>query len=547
VVASFWLALSATAQEFPTAPVDASTASLYAPAASVDTSVASVDTSVASVDAPTSALDTSLASVDTPTSPLDAPAASVDAPVSPLDAPATSVGGPASSLDASASADASAAGAEADSTALSIEPIAGGDAAPDAEGSAAYAEASGEELRKVIPQAFLFRVATGAMVDDNIFQTEFDTEDDLMLQATLGLTFAPQTEGNATFSFDYGATGFTYLDHSDLNAINHALSLTGGLKLPKTTLGVSGNYQRSEGGEPGSLQLSSSGADNVLSDTSSTTDQRARDADREAGQFSPRDVMAASLTAQRELATKTHLDTALSYSGTLYDDEEFQSTSDLSGRLGLSYDVTSKTSLGVAGVYGLLDNGDNPTQTYQNLLLTSGYTATGKLVFRGQAGVDFRQYDAVEAGAVPQADQDDTTRFVFNIGAAYQLRERTSLQLGASRSTDGSAIAGTPSIQRTSATLSLNQGIGQRLAFSMAGGYDLSDYGSETDGNQLAEEGTPLDERQDNNWFTRASLNMMPTSRITLGVFYEYRQNDSGGSGMTYEANRYGINAAVSF
>ena len=176
VVASFWLALSATAQEFPTAPVDASTASLYAPAASVDTSVASVDTSVASVDAPTSALDTSLASVDTPTSPLDAPAASVDAPVSPLDAPATSVGGPASSLDASASADASAAGAEADSTALSIEPIAGGDAAPDAEGSAAYAEASGEELRKVIPQAFLFRIATGAMYDDNLFQTEFDSE-----------------------------------------------------------------------------------------------------------------------------------------------------------------------------------------------------------------------------------------------------------------------------------------------------------------------------------------------------------------------------------
>jgi hypothetical protein len=39
----------------------------------------------------------------------------------------------------------------------------------------------------------------------------------------------------------------------------------------------------------------------------------------------------------------------------------------------------------------------------------------------------------------------------------------------------------------------------------------------------------------------------MPTARITLGVFYEYRQNDSGGSGLTYEANRYGIQAAVSF
>ena len=526
VVASLWLALSATAQEFPSAPVDAAVPFSYAPAVSADSSVASVD-------APASPLDASVASADAPASSLDAPSASVEAPASPL--------------DASASADAPAAGAEPEPMALSIEPLAGDDAAPDAQGSAAYAEASREELRKVIPQAFLFRIATGAMVDDNIFQTEFDTEDDLMLEATLGVTFTTPPGGNATFSLDYGATGFTYLDHSDLNGFNHALNFAGGLKLPKTTLGVSGSYQRSEGGEPGSLQLSSSGADPVLSDTSSTTDQRARDADREAGQFIPRDVMAASLTARRELATKTNLDTALTYSGTLYDDEEFQSTSDLSGRMGLNYDVTGKTTLGFAGVYGQLDNGDNPSQTYQNLLLTSGYTATGKLVFRGQAGVDFRQYDPVEAGAAPQADQDDTTRFVFNLGAAYKLRERTSLQLGASRSTDGSAIAGISSIQRTSATLSLNQGIGQRLAFIMAGGYDLSDYGSETDGNPSTEGEDPLADRQENNWFSRATLNMMPTARITLGVFYEYRQNDSGGSGLTYEANRYGIQAAVSF
>ena len=509
VVVSLWLALSAAAQESPSAPVDAAVPSL------------------------------------------DAPAVPADAPASPLNASAASVNATASSLDASSSADAPAAGAEPEPMALSIEPITGDDAAPDAQGAAAYAEASGEELRKVIPQAFLFRIATGAMIDDNIFQTEFDTEDDVMLQAYLGVTFTPQSQGNATFSLDYGATGFTYLDHSDLDAVNHALNLAGGLKLPKTTLGGSGSYQRLAGGTSASLQQKSSGADTAtagaLSDTSSTTDQRARDADREAGQFSPREVMAASLTARRELATKTNLDTALNYSGTLYEDEEFQSTFNLYGRLGINYEVTGKTTLGFAGAYGQLDNEDNPTQTYQNLLLTSGYTATGKLVFRGQAGVDFRQYDPVDTVAAPQGGKDETTRFVFNLGAAYQMRERTSLRLGASRSTDGSAIAGISSIQRTSATLSLHQGIGQRLAFNMAGGYDLSDYGSDTYGNQSAEGGTPLADRQENYWFSRASLNLMPTARITLGVFYEYRQNDSDGSGLTYEANRYGIQAAVSF
>ncbi len=220
VVASLWLALSATAQEFPSAPVDAAVPFSYAPAVSADSSVASVD-------APASPLDPSVAAADAPASSLDAPSASVNAPASPL--------------DASASADAPAAGAEP--MALSIEPIAGYDAAPDAMGAAAYAEASGEELRKVIPQAFLFRIATGAIHDDNLFQTEFDTEGDLMLQATLGVTFTPKSKGNAAFSLNYGAAGFTYLDHSDLNGFNHALNFAGGLKLPKTTLGVSGSYR----------------------------------------------------------------------------------------------------------------------------------------------------------------------------------------------------------------------------------------------------------------------------------------------------------------
>ncbi|MES2470102.1 MAG: hypothetical protein V4675_22610 [Verrucomicrobiota bacterium] len=439
--------------------------------------------------------------------------------------------------------------------AFSVEPIAEESAALPGEASAAIAEASEEELRKVIPEAFLFRVATGGVYDSNIYQAESGVEDDLILQAQLGVTLQSEAGGHSGFLFDYNATGFMFPDHSELDGINHVVGLNGRLSLPQTELRISANYQKIAAGDQALLTRAVPGASNP-DPAAATANQRSQEADREAGQFSGRNILALSATASRDLAPKTVVDTALSYAGTSYDDETYQSSGDISGRVGLGYKVTGKSTLGFAGVLGHLDNDDNPSQDYQSGLMTASYDATGKLVFNGDAGLEWRQYDDPDDGlAGNHAGASDSTRFVFALRGAYQWRPRTALHLAASRSTDGSAVLG-QSIDRTTLALGMDQQLGQRFALGLSAGYELPEYHStgEADANGSGS-ARPAAGRADDSdpnssgsyWYGRATLNFLPTVRSSIGLFYDYRNEEAGAGGFTYEANRIGVQCAVSF
>ena len=511
-------------------------------------------------------------------------------------------------------------------------------------------EASEESLKKrMLPEALLLKVALGAIYDDNLFLDETDKAEDTVMQARLGVVVRPPDPGNATFSFNYEGVGFYYLENDDFNDFNHELGVSAGLALPKTQLGFSANYQRvSAGDQSGLRRLNSTSTplntDSSTADTAGAANQQSQNADREAGSFSVRDVIAASLSASRSLAPKTSLTSSLNYSGTLYQDDTFQDSQDYSARLGLSYEFSGKTTLGLAGTYGKLDNGLNSSQTYQNILLTASYNASGKLVFRGEAGVEFRQYGrrepievvtvtipapapmvapvkapVVEAtqppavtptlpsgntslvapssaadpssvspdptvtspvasepvapgpaaesnaaetsGTAPATspapvidyttaelpEEEDSQRFVFNLQAAYQVRVRTSLRLGASKGTGGAATLGSPSVQRTTFSLGMDQGIGRRVALILEGGYQLEDYGSTAvPTNVTTGQDQSLDSKQF-YMFGRATLNYMPRPNTSFGVFYEFRSNDGGDTGLTYQANRIGVQAAISF
>jgi hypothetical protein len=129
--------------------------------------------------------------------------------------------------------------------------------------------------------------------------------------------------------------------------------------------------------------------------------------------------------------------------------------------------------------------------------------------------------------------EEDTTRFVFNLQARYQIGIRTALRLGASRRPEGSAIAGGTSIERTTVSLGLDQGLGRRFAVGLSGGYEQSLYGS-TDVSRTY-------------WFGRATLNFQPTPTSSIGLFYEHRDNDAGENGLTYEGNRIGVQCSLAF
>ncbi|MDB6069910.1 MAG: hypothetical protein JWL81_1081, partial [Verrucomicrobiales bacterium] len=190
---------------------------------------------------------------------------------------------------------------------LEVGPITGEDAAMDGLASAELALDSQDELRSVIPQAFLFKIAAGATYNSNIFQSEFDEESDMILQYGLGVGLQSTKGGNTAFAFNYEAGAFNYLDHSDLNGINHSVGLNAGLSLPKTTLGISAAYQHIETGDQLPRQAgSASGSGLSDGDASDSARRQVSQANREVGLFNTRDVLAAALKASRNIGPKTN-------------------------------------------------------------------------------------------------------------------------------------------------------------------------------------------------------------------------------------------------
>jgi hypothetical protein len=217
------------------------------------------------------------------------------------------------------------------------------------------------------------------------------------------------------------------------------------------------------------------------------------------------------------------------YSANLYE-EALQSSQDISGRVGFGYLVGAKTTVGVSGVLGRLENDNSATQTYEQALLTLSYDATGKLRFSGSAGADFRQSDGTGA--------QDTTDFVYNLNGHYQWRDKTALTLTGSRSTIGSATVTGSTIQRTLIAFGVEQKIGDKMVASLRTGYDFSDYQEET---EIGES------REDSFWLARISLTYAPNSHTTLGFYYDFRDNNSSEAFQSYRSNRVGMRLGFSF
>jgi hypothetical protein len=171
-------------------------------------------------------------------------------------------------------------------------------------------------------------------------------------------------------------------------------------------------------------------------------------------------------------------------------------------------------------------------QFYKQLLLTASYEATGKLVISANAGMDFREYEG-------EAAVEDSSNFTFGLTGRYQLRDKTSVSLNASRNTVGSATDTGTAIDRTSFTTSIDQKIGSKFNVQLSGGYDVGDY-------QAIRVDVTTD-RQDKYWFYRGQLNYKFKPWANLGVYYEFRNQNSPGSELTFDNNRLGFQFILSF
>jgi len=94
----------------------------------------------------------------------------------------------------------------------------------------------------------------------------------------------------------------------------------------------------------------------------------------------------------------------------------------------------------------------------------------------------------------------------------------------------------------TGLDVTIRQALTDRLSAGISGGYSYSDYYSTREGGNA--------DRQDSFWRAQVSLDWRVLEQLSVGVFYQYRTDDSSGSrssDFSFSNNQVGVNVAYRF
>jgi uncharacterized protein (PEP-CTERM system associated) len=162
--------------------------------------------------------------------------------------------------------------------------------------------------------------------------------------------------------------------------------------------------------------------------------------------------------------------------------------------------------------------------------LNFSYHATGKLTADGSIGWEWRSGDGGEA-------QDG---FVYDFGLNYQVRPQTLIMARGSRRSFATALGDHGTRRSTNFEVSVTQTLFTRFMLGLAIGYEHSEYGGEQDVLASA--------REDDYVYIRPSLGTNITPRLSISLFYEYRNNDSSGvDGRSFQGNLFGTQLTYRF
>jgi hypothetical protein len=187
--------------------------------------------------------------------------------------------------------------------------------------------------------------------------------------------------------------------------------------------------------------------------------------------------------------------------------------------------VGARLEAGFGAAFGFVYPQASPNQTYEQALMRGIYRLTGKLDLRASVGVEFRQYDS---------GQSATTDPVFSVGADYQLRASTTLSLEAHRRQQPS-YEGEYNYQTTGFNIGVRQQLSAGLSTTVSGGYDDDEY--------LRLGSGPSNNRTDDAFWVRLSLDYEFNRHLTATLFYTMRQDDSSLNQYSYTDNIVGVRA----
>lgn len=360
---------------------------------------------------------------------------------------------------------------------------------------------SGRDPLRYGPFDVFPRVTGGITFDDNIYIQERDKTADVIWNFSPGLLLAAGDYEKKETSYaylDYAPTFLLFTEETRNNAIDHEAKLD-------------------LDWHPGKFSL---GLQQTFSDYSGSVVDVGNRVDRQ--------IYLTALQLQYEISPKTSVEINGTQSVNCY--ENVQSFNEWTAGTWLDYWLTPKVRVGAGLTGGWVDNESSVDQTYQQGLARVAYSMTAKLDLHASAGVEVRQFED---------GRDNRVNGVFTLGTTYKPQEQTDIILEAHRRTLSSVVL----VDQNYVTTGLNGTVRQRFlakyVASLSLGYDHLEYFATREG--------VTSDRSDDYFYARIGMEMEVTDKLGVGVFYQFRENNSSDSVFGFDNHQLGIQAAYRF
>lgn len=390
------------------------------------------------------------------------------------------------------------------------------DSAPSFQSSDVREEVSSE------PRRFQYglQITVRGVYDDNINISQTNPTSDFYftIEPVLTLGFGDIEGRQENFiRLDYAPGLFLFADHSENNAVQHAIRLRGQHPFSRLTVGLSEEIAILDGTDLRTLANVSAPGTHANIDVNSRTQFQT---------FNTR------LNASYDLTGKTFLSTEFGSLVTHYDSSSLFSSAHFSENLFINYRYSDKLVFGVGGTggYNFVD-APNPDQTFEQANVRATYQASGKISLTFSGGLEFRQFE--------DNSRDQSVSPVFDLSATYRATDGTTFNLGASHRIYNSGVLAAQNYAQTILDVTVRQRFLRRCYLSLAAGYQHSDYYSTVSGVST--------NRQDDYYYFEPAADFSVTRFWTVGAYYLRRENDSTLQSFSFDNNQVGFRAALVF
>jgi hypothetical protein len=362
-------------------------------------------------------------------------------------------------------------------------------------------------------------VAVTASFDDNIFIEEQNPDSDWVFTFSPGIAVgvgdfreeisrigsfgdrqisAPRmaTDTRSYLFGHYIPSAQWFLDHTSENSVDHDLLIRGQKEFSRVRV------------------------------TGVTRAQYLSDADIDVGARTNRMIVDSSIAATYEWSPKLSSEIGFSYGLREYeggiDSQEW--------RLPVYLDWTnlSKTRIGLGMVAGYLENDAGLEQTFEQALVRARWDSLVKLVWSGEAGVEWRQTSG--------APTDDGANLVFQTGLEYLATESLELQIIAARRISSSASLSDETIESTKIEASVRQRVLDRVYIGLRTGYTHNEYSGNDDFRRV-----------DDYWYLAPGVAYLVTPQASVELGHTFSQNDSSAPGLSFDRNVTNLRFTMSF